>query len=224
MGEGADDKKPTTPDLGELGDRPLSRFFYEVSNHHELFQLADSYWEDFKKGDRSFAFLSPTPTSAKEKTILGIASYFDRNAFLRMAIVGQSMRRGAYRQLMAKSHSVEVDLGLDYGRHFHIDRLNNVDFLDFSSLCEIAKEAKDNFLYEAALKQLLDSYGLVLWDAPDLSFFKENPVLCFPMMLRVKGLTVVLKESGESIKKLKEIHEFFDRYGVKIKGHILESK
>jgi hypothetical protein len=33
----------------------LSPFFYKVSNHHELFKIGQSFYEDFKNGIKSFA-------------------------------------------------------------------------------------------------------------------------------------------------------------------------
>lgn len=206
----------------EISDKPLSKYFYKVTNHQDLFNLSISYWKEYENGAKAFAFISEAESEITQKTILGIASYFDRNTFVRIGIICQSLKDSSYNELLEKTHDVEVDLGDSGILPFRIRRVNNIDFIDFSELCQIANNGSINFHYEVILQKMLTTYGLILWDAPSINFFKQNPVLCFPMTLQMSSMSIIVKEKKASIEKLKEIIEFFDRYGVRIKGFILD--
>lgn len=206
----------------ELTDKPLSKYFYKVKNHHDLFNLSKSFWKEYENGAKSFAFISQEDSQLQEKTILGIASYFDRNTFVRIGIICQNLQNSAFDELLLKTHDIEFDFAIKDANKFRIKRVNNIDFIDFHELCQIANSGDVSFHYEVVIQKMLAVYGIVLWDAPPINFFKNNPVLCFPMTLQMSSVSILVQEKSASIQKLKEITEFFDRYGVRIKGYILE--
>ena len=72
-----------------------NRYFYKVSNHHELYKIGASFYADYTDGMKSFAISSTGYPQSQQNSILGLASFFDHKDDLRIAIISDNLKEGS---------------------------------------------------------------------------------------------------------------------------------
>ena len=78
----------------EIVKKKKNKYFYKVRNHHELFKIGSSFYNDFKMGVKSFAISSTGYPQSQQNSILGLASFFDHKEDVRIGIVSNNLNQG----------------------------------------------------------------------------------------------------------------------------------
>ena len=201
-------------------NKKKSEIFYKVKNHQELFQVGSSFYSDFKKGLRSFAFISPNLPDSQQKTILGLASFFSYHEDLTMLIISQNLGLEYFKNMISGSKESFIGIPDENGPKITYYDHPSFDFLDFKELYKIKENS------EVTLEECLDSmvgrYDLVLWDVPNLEAFKADSSIFFPVSRLFGNISIILKVTKSKVNEIKGLQEFFDQYGVVIKGVLID--
>lgn len=200
--------------------RPLSPFFYKVSNHHELFKIGNSFYNDFKNGVKSFAISSIGYQNSQQRSILGLASFFDHQEDLKIAIISDNLYLGAFKEMInaGKSNEIIFD-GLDEPFEIH-SFYEHFDFIDLNELTAFA-DSPDTSMDEI-LDQLMDMYDVVFWDVPELFKIQSNKETFFPIIMRFDSLSIIVAKSATNKNEVDDVKSFFLGYGINLKGLLLE--
>ena len=204
-------------------DRPLAKYFYKVTNHHEFYQIGNSFLKDFREGFKSFAITSTGYKQSQQRTILALASFFDHAMPMKIAIVTNHMDHGVFKDLINKSVDTNVELSMTIENLLKVKRFyHHFDFVSFDSIFQMAPEGVPNYEYENAISLLIRNYDLVLWDTPEIDVFKANNNLYYPIALYFDSLSIIVSQTLSSQSEILELQDFFSNYGVNIKGLMLD--
>ena len=201
--------------------RRRGRHFYKVENHQELFKIGDSFLSDFKSGIKSFAISSTGYHTSQQKTIMGLASFFDHQEDLKIAIVTEVLEGGYFSQLMNidEKHNVEIGKELSFNVHsFH----GHFDFLSLEELLLNEKAAEDDQDMLESIDDFLESYDLIFWDVPEIHRIQNSLQIYFPMLERFECLSLIVAQSLTKKEEVDHIISFFKDYGVTLKGFLFD--
>jgi len=206
----------------ETKKRPLSPYFYKVSNHHELYRVGASFLADYKKGVKSFAISSVGYQTSQQRTILGLASFFDHQQELKICILSDNLYLGAFKEIVQASLPREMQLKesktpmLVYGFYGHFD------FIDINALVETGCSAGVNF--REFLDELLDQFDVIFWDVPELHRIQSEREQFFPLVMRFESLSIIVAKGQTERGELEEVRSFFMGYGINLKGLLLDTQ
>ena len=206
----------------ETQKRPLSPFFYKVSNHHELYRVGTSFLHDFNKGIKSFAISSVGYQTSQQRTILGLASFFDHQQKLKICILSDNLYLGAFKEIMQASLPREVQLKeskspvLVHGFYGHFD------FIDINALIDIGRDLGVNF--RELLDELLEQFDIIFWDVPELHRIQSEREQFFPLVMRFESLSIIVAKGQTERGKLEEVRSFFMGYGINLKGVLFDTQ
>lgn len=200
-----------------------NRYFYKVSNHHELFKIGRSFYSDYMAGVKSFAITSTGYQTSQQKTILGLASFFDHKEDLKIGVISDNLNQGAFKDIVSISKTVKYD-------HFGQDKVidiksfyNHFEFLDLNQLLDLSN---DNELgeYENVFDQVVDLYDIVFWDVPELHKIQIDSERFFPVIMKFESISIIVAQSLTKKADVEDIKKFFLGYGINLKGLLLEEK
>ena len=200
-----------------------NRFFYKVSNHQELFRIGRSFYEDYISGVKSFAISSTGYQTSQQKTILGLACFFDHKDDYKIAIVSDNLQQGAFSDIVSISKTYESSLfGEDYkikvkSFYNHFDFINLNDLLDLSANQELGE-------YDSVFDYIVDSYDLVFWDVPELHKIQLDSERYFPMIMKFESISIIVSKKISKQSDIDELQQFFLGYGINMKGLLFEEK
>ncbi len=200
-----------------------NKYFYKVSNHHELFKIGSSFYEDYKAGVKSFAVSSTGYQTSQQTSILGLASFFDHKDDLKIAIVSDNLNDGAFKDIVSisKKEKLEIEDGeepCDYYRFY-----GHFDFFDLENLLNFSND-ESSASYDEVFDNLVDNYDLIFWDVPELYKIKKNSERYFPVIMKFESLSIIVAQSLSSSKDIKEVQNFFMGYGINLKGLLFDTK
>ncbi len=200
-----------------------TRFFYKVENHQELFKIGASYLKDFNSGIKSFAIGSTGYHTSQQKTIMGLASFFDHHDDLKIAIVTENLTSGYFSEIveMDKGHEVFLNDDLVFNVNtFH----NHFDFILLEDFLLNEKHAEENDDEQELIDDFLDSYDIILWDVPEIHKIQNSPQIYFPILERFETLSLIVAQSLTKKEEIDHIISFFGDYGVTLKGLLMDHK
>ncbi len=200
-----------------------NRFFYKVSNHQELFRIGRSFYEDFISGVKSFAISSTGYQTSQQKTILGLASFFDHKDDYKIAIISDNLDQGAFADIVSISKPVE---GPILGDNFSLNINSFYNHFDFINLDEVLKLSNDHKLaeYDNVFDSIVDYYDLVFWDVPELHKIQLDPELYFPMIMKFESISIIVSKQITKQSDVDDLKKFFLGYGINMKGLLFEEK
>lgn len=198
----------------------ISEYFYRVENHDQLNKIGKSFEKDYANGVKSFAITSTEESISKQNTILGIASYFDHLANLNVLIVTNETRGP-----LGDFHSQGKKMFRKYETHekhevSYTKYHESLDFVSFRELIKMSQGKRPTKDYEIALDIFLEAYDLIIWDVPSVEEIAMDKQLYYTVSLKFESLSVVVSKSKATGNKVKKIVEFFENYGVPLKGLI----
>ena len=199
----------------------LSPFFYKVSNHHELFKIGQSFYEDFKNGIKSFAISSTGYQNSQQRSILGLASFFDHQERLKICIVSDNLYLGAFKELIDAGSTSELSFE---STKKHLEVINfheHFDFLEMGLILELVDQETEDF--EEIIDEILDRYDVVFWDVPELYKIQAEKQLYFPIIMRFDSLSIIVAKSASSREEVEDLKSFFLGYGINLKGLLVEN-
>jgi len=200
-----------------------NRYFYKVSNHHELFKIGRSFYSDYMAGVKSFAITSTGYQTSQQKTILGLASFFDHKEDLKIGIISDNLKRGAFKDIVSISKTIQYDY---FGPDKSIEIKSFYNHFEFLDLSEILKLANDKELgeYDDVFDQIVDLYDIVFWDVPELHNIQVDSEKYFPVIMKFESISIIVAQSLTKRGDVEDIKKFFLGYGINLKGLLLEEK
>ncbi|HAZ14611.1 MAG: hypothetical protein A2X86_00745 [Bdellovibrionales bacterium GWA2_49_15] len=202
-------------------DTQRNSFFYKVANHSELFRVGGSYLEDFKKGVKSFAITSLGQPASQQKTILGLASFFDHQLDLKIGIISDNLFLGPFKTIVQASSATEMELNNGQGKiavhRFH----GHFSFIDLEDLIDQAYVPESDF--PQTLKALIAQFDLVFWDVPELHKIHSAREDYDAIISCFEGLSIIVAKGHTRKEDIERVHSFFEGYGIPLKGFLLET-
>jgi hypothetical protein len=186
------------------------RYIFKVSNKDEFNQIGKSFMHDFENGKKNFAFTSTGYKQAQQRTVLALASFFDHNLPLKIAIISDQLENGIFEELVRNSDNATTGNNINLKRFYH-----HFDFITFDTILKLSSN-------ENALSELSNSYDLILWDIPDLDRVKNKTDIYLPIMNLFDSLTVIVSQNIASQKEMHELRKYFMNYGVGVKDLVLD--
>lgn len=200
-----------------------NKYFYKVSNHHELFKIGSSFFEDHKKGVKSFAVTSTGYQNSQQTSILGLASFFDHKSDLKIAIVSDNLDEGAFKEIVSLSKKAKIELGESEEPCDYYNFYSHFDFFNLDQLLDIAN-SEHSSSYEEVFDGLVDGYDLIFWDVPDLEKIKKDSERYFPVIMKFESLSIIVAQSLSNSNDVKDVQSFFMGYGINLKGLLFDTK
>lgn len=203
--------------------KPLAKYFYKVTNHHEFYQIGNSFLQDYQEGMKSFAITSTGYKQSQQRTILALASFFDHAMSMKIAVVTNQFDNSVFEELIKTSSPTKIEIATFQDKSITVNRFyHHFDFISFDTIFKMAPEGVPNFEYEHSISELIKNYDLILWDIPELDAFKANNNLYYPIALYFDSLSIIVSQSLSSQSEIAELQRFFTNYGVNIKGLMLD--
>ncbi len=210
------------PSVGDRKKR-VNKYFYKVSNHHELFKIGRSFHKDYMAGVKSFAITSTDYQSSQQNSILGLASFFDHKEDVKIAIISDNLYEGAFKDIVSICSKEKMDF-LDQEVDATISSFyGHFDFIDLSVLLEISNDSSIEG-YDEVFDQIVDLYDIVFWDVPELHKIQKDSEKYFPVIMKFESLSIIVAQSLTSSRHLEEVRLFFLGYGINLKGLLLDNK
>lgn len=218
-----DDDKADGANKSDVKRKKVNRYFYKVTNHHELFKIGRSFYKDYLAGVKSFAITSTGYQSSQQNSILGLASFFDhKEENLKIAIISDNLYLGAFKDIVAISQKHQVPLFKDGGDCEVMGFYGHFDFVDLTNLLEYANDCETE-AYDEIFDSVVDHYDIVFWDVPELHKIQKNSEKYFPVIMKFESLSIIVAQSLSSASDVEEIKNFFLGYGINLKGLLLDS-
>ena len=201
----------------------LNKYFYKVSNHHELFKIGSRFYDDYKKGVKSFA-VSPTGYQLSQQTsILGLASFFDHKEDMKIAIVSDNLLEGAFKDIVSISKKGKLEVGESEEPCKVFSFYGHFDFFVLDELLDLSNN-ETSASYEEVFDSLVDSYDLIFWDVPELHKIKKDSEKYFPVIMKFESLSIIVAQSLSNSRDIKDVQNFFMGYGINLKGLLFDTK
>lgn len=209
--------------LVDQGKNGENKFFYRIENPGQLAQIGRSYLEDYKKGIKNFAFSSTNYKQSQQRTILGVASYFDHLFDMKILIVTDQLRRGVLDELIRESDvvmapSVPGTSPIQICRFYH-----HFDLVDIEKIISDFMQAKTDVKFTNYFQSFLNDYDLILWDTPIIDSQRKNSHVFLHSIPFIDSITFIVSPTVSRSKDLKTLEKYFGGYGINIKGIIFES-
>ncbi len=209
----------------KMGDthkrKKRTKFFYHVENHQELFRIGASYLADFEAGIKNFAIGSTGYHTSQQKTIMGLASFFDHQKDLKIAIVTESLNDNFFGEIVNKEKCHEVYICDEIS--FNVTTFHNhFDFILLDELLINEKRAEDDEEMEELLDGFIESYDLIFWDVPEMHKIQTSSQLYYPMLERFESLSLIVAQSLSKKEEVDHTVSFFSDYGVTLKGLLMD--
>lgn len=195
------------------------KVFYKVSNFEEAYRLGKSFYDDFCKGIKCFGICSTGYQDSQQRSIMGISSLFDSLEDLNIAIISDNLHGGPFRQFIKKAKRVNVRVTENIyiiAYRFY----NHFTFIDLNSIRKIDKAVQTSRVIFSELK---DSFDVLFYDVPELETLHENFSSYFSMIKTFDSISIILAKNVSSEKEVRELSEFFETYGISLKGLMVDS-
>lgn len=200
-----------------------SKFFYQVENHQELFRIGASYYKDYESGIRSFAIGSTGYHASQQKTIMGLASFFDHQKDLKIAIITETLSNNYFSNIVEneKSHDVYISDNISFNvTTFH----NHFDFILLEEFLINIKETEDFEREREMVENFLESYDVIFWDVPEIYKLQASSQIYFSMFEKFESLTLIVAQSLSKKEEIDHMVSFFSDYGVTLKGLLMDEE
>ncbi len=218
--QGSDNVVPARgPSEKRTRNKEKTKFFYTVQDHNALYHIGKSYFQDFHQGIRNFAFTSTASEQAQENTMLALASYFEHQIDISIALIMDSFHTVQIQRLINASEQIPQgpDNNVDIFRHN-----DNLDFIDINSIGDLYHGVNDSDHYNNKIKQIIAPYDLVLWGLPTIDKMKSTSELFFPISLQIESVSIIVSKTKCKFTDIDNTKQFFRQYGIPIKGALFE--
>ncbi len=206
---------------GPKKDKRSNKFFYKVSNHHELFKIGQSFYKDYLTGIKSFAVTSTGYQTSQQKTILGLASFFDHKEDVKIGIISDNLETGAFKDIIAISKKVDIPL---HDGSSAIPVHSFYEHFEFINLNDLLNLAADSSIgeFDGVYDQVVDHFDVLFWDVPELHKIQLNSEVYFPVIMKYESISIIVAQSVTKTEDIEELKRFFLGYGINLKGLLLE--
>ena len=200
-----------------------NKYFYKVNNHHELFNIGRSFYSDYCSGVKSFAITSTGYQSSQQKTILGLASFFDHKEDIKIGIISDNLNDGAFKDIISISKDIKYN---PWGENKEIkikNFYNHFEFIDLNRLLALAID-RELDIDTKVFEHIIDLYDVVFWDVPELYKIQLDSEKYFPVIMKFESISIIVAKSLSKKSDVEDIKKFFLGYGINLKGLLLDKK
>ncbi|MCP4912850.1 MAG: hypothetical protein GY909_07005 [Oligoflexia bacterium] len=217
----SDESTESSDSQKKRGKKKTNKFFYKVSNHQELFRIGKSFYSDYLAGVKSFAITSTGYQTSQQKSILGLASFFDHKEDMRIGIISDNLFTGAFKDILklTKKNSYNY-FGADTPLLIH-SFYNHFEFIDMNGILEICNNEEIDE-YDEVLDHISELYDVIFWDVPELHKIQIDSEKYFPVIMKFESISIIVSQSLSKKADIDEIKRFFLGYGINLKGLLLE--
>ncbi len=191
-------------------------YYYRAKDHVELYKVGSSYLKDFKAGLRSFSFSSCGLDEEREKTVLGILSFFNYHQDVNICVITNDIEKSFYRKLVKEFIPREEEV-FSEGFDFNYYQAEGFDAVEYRDLKKVERKLTEHNI-EDFIDQLMGRYDLVLWDLPQREILDSNKELYFPIIRSLDNVSFVIQKNVSKISDINELVSYFNRYQIPIKG------
>lgn len=200
-------------------NKSLSKLYYKVKNHIELFKLGDSYLRDFNRGIKSLAFNSTGVKGEREKTVLGVTSFLNYNAKVTVTVVTDDLQKSLYHNYIKDLEEIKKPI-LNEDIQYTCYGTQGVEFVEFSEICDVMYQL-GNSTFEEFIENFVESSDVVLWDLPDLKEMDNKKEVFYPVIRSLESVSLIVKTNYSKYAELHKIKDYFEKYKVPFKGLVL---
>lgn len=201
----------------------LAKHFNHITNKHEFLKIAQAYYDDFKAGDKHFAFVSTEFLSSQQVTVLALTSYFDHCFPLKMAIVTGKISSPQMKELTQDGVELEQMIPVFPVKNMKVNRLgDNIDLIDINDLKTLAKDGVANTEYEQSVEKALSVYDVVFFDMPEMKDFNQHKVLYYAITQNIDTLSIIVTQGVSKTQDITELRDVYTAHGIDVKGVIFD--
>jgi hypothetical protein len=193
-------------------------FYYQAKNHRDLFKVGNSYYEDVKKGVKSFCFTSINAHEEQQKTVFGISAFFNYHSELNVTIVTESIEDTYYlKHIKDLKKNVKTVLNGELQfEYYSVDGIDIIELKEFRSAFNLVKD----HTFSEFLEELVDDSELVLWDLPQIELLDKEKEMFFPITMIVEYVSLIVKSENNKMKDVEKMLDYYNKYNVNVKGLI----
>ncbi|MCF8060594.1 MAG: hypothetical protein K9K67_14930 [Bacteriovoracaceae bacterium] len=191
-------------------------YYYRAKDHVELFKVGSSFLKDFRSGLKSFSFSSIGLKEEREKSVLGILSFFNYHEDVNICVVTPSLMDSYYSKIATKAHKKEARV-FDEDLHYDFYTGDGFEIIEYSELKKIERKITA-YNFEDFLDFLLGSFDIILWDLPELEILDSNKEVYFPIIRSLDNVSFIVGKNVSKISEINEMISYFKRYQISIKG------
>ena len=204
------------------GDK-LAGYFYNITNHKDLFKIGKGIMNEIEKGVKNFAFTSTGYKNSQQKSILGLCCFFDQNTNHKIAVISDQLKASVFTDLVEASNLniYTMSNGADtikYKSFFH-----HFDFIDYTELIQLYENYPNSKHFDIELKTILKNYDVVLWDIPDMESMKQNRHFHYRVSHFYESMTVIVSPNASSGKEVEFIKSYFSNYNINLNGVLFDT-
>lgn len=191
-------------------------YYYRAKDHVELFKVGSSFLKDFRSGLKSFSFSSIGLKEEREKSVLGILSFFNYHEDVNICVITPSLKESYYSRIATKAKKREAQV-FDEDLHYEFYTGDGFEVIEYSEFKRIERKITA-YNFEDFLDFILDSFDIVLWDLPDIEILDSNKEVYFPIVRSLDNVSFVVGKNVSKISEINEMISYFKRYQIPIKG------
>jgi hypothetical protein len=175
---------------------------------------------DFKNGLKNFAFSAGDSEQSQPETILGLTNFFNYYQDIKILVIAANLLHGPLKKFAkeAQMKNILIDGSNSSLCLFKHKMFDLIDLQEFYHL----KQAQQVEGLVSSLPKILEQYDMVLWSLPPISEMEKHIDTFFPLSMEIDSLTLLVSVGTSTVKTLTEIKTFFDKYGIPIKGCLLD--
>lgn len=209
----------TRHEIRRKNNKSLSKLYYRVKNHIELFKLGDSYLRDFNRGVKSLAFHSCTNSEEREKTVLGVSSFLNYNAKITVTVITDNLKKSLYHEHIKELEEIKKNIENETVTYTSYVT-QGVEFVEFSELCDVMYQL-GNTSFEDFIESFIENSDVVLWDLPNLIEMDNKKELYYPVIRSIESVSIVVETNESKYKEITNAKDYFDKYKVPFKGFVI---
>lgn len=194
-------------------------YYYRAKDHVELYKVGSSFLKDFNSGLKSFSFSSSGLREEREKSVLGILSFFNYHQDLRICVITNDLKESFYNKIAVNAQKREGQV-FDEDLYYEFYTGEGFEIIEFKELKRIEKKITA-YNFEDFLDQIMNSFDLVLWDLPEIEILDSNKELYFPVIRSLDSVSFIVGKNVSKISEINEMVSYFKRYQIPIKGLLL---
>lgn len=191
-------------------------YYYRAKDHVELFKVGSSFLKDFRSGLKSFSFSSIGLKEEREKSVLGILSFFNYHEDVNICVITPSLKDSYYSRIATKAKKREAQV-FDEDLHYEFYTGDGFEVIEYNEFKRIERKITA-YNFEDFLDFILDSFDIVLWDLPDIEILDSNKEVYFPIVRSLDNVSFIVGKNVSKISEINEMISYFKRYQIPIKG------
>jgi hypothetical protein len=191
-------------------------YYYRAKDHVELFKVGSSFLKDFRSGLKSFSFSSIGLKEEREKSVLGILSFFNYHEDVNICVITPSLKESYYSRIATKAKKRQAQV-FDEDLHYEFYTGDGFEVIEYGELRRIERKITA-YNFEDFLDFILDSFDIILWDLPDIEVLDSNKEVYFPIIRSLDNVSFIVGQNKSKISEINEMISYFKRYQIPIKG------